>query len=157
MNQRRNRLTGAAGMKYRAGRSGFTLIECMIAMFLIAIVLPAVELSFAAVTKSAEQAHRRTEAAGLAQSEMSSLIASENWQSATTLKGDFGPDWPGYTWQADISVWTGGTNQTTTGSSTVTMEQLDVTVSWGPATPTAVNSVTVSSLVYQRPGSTTSN
>jgi prepilin-type N-terminal cleavage/methylation domain-containing protein len=146
MNLRRHKCYARA-----VARPGFTLIECMIAMFLIAIVLPAVGLSFAAITRSADLAHHRTEAAGLAQSELAALISNGNWQSAPTLKGDFGTDWPGYTWQAVASPWTGNANQT--GSTAITMDQLDVTVNWGSAALPG-NSVTVSSLVYQRPGTT---
>ena len=132
-------------------RSGFTLIECLVALFLIALVLPAVNLSFAAITRSAALARQRTEAAGLAQSQLSNLIASGNWQGSAAMNGDFGPDWKQYTWTAAVSNWTGGTTNSNVGTNTVTMEQLDVTVSWG--TTSAPNTVTVSSLVYQRPTS----
>jgi prepilin-type N-terminal cleavage/methylation domain-containing protein len=131
-------------------RSGFTLIECMFAMFLIALALPAVELGFANTTYSADLARRRTEAAGLAQSKLSELVSSENWQTSPTLQGDFGPNWRDYTWQANVSTWTGGTAGATitTGANTVPMEQLDVIVSWNGSNPK--KSVTVSTLVYQR-------
>jgi prepilin-type N-terminal cleavage/methylation domain-containing protein len=159
MNQGRRKFVGNASCNSAAARGGFTLIECLIAMFLIAIVLPAVELSFAAVTRSADLARHRTEASGLAQSELSSLIASGNWQGSTTLNGDFGPDWKQYTWQAVVSTWAGGNNQITSSSSSIVLEQLDVTVSWGAVNPggppSSANSVTVSGLVYQRTTSTT--
>jgi prepilin-type N-terminal cleavage/methylation domain-containing protein len=122
-------------------RSGFTLIECMVALFLMAMVLPAVNLGIAAATKTAGIARHRTEAAGLASSKLSELIASGLWQGGS-LNGDFGVDWPDYRWTAAVSNWANDTQG-------VGMQQLDVTITWPAKGPQ--ESLTVSSLVYVRP------
>ncbi len=125
----------------RLARGGFTLIECLATMLLMAIVLPVVDQGIATVTSSASVTKRRTEAAGLAESKLSELISTGNWQGGASMKGDFGSDWPDYTWQANLLNWTDG-------SQNITMQQLDVVVNW-----TARNqpqSITVSGLVYAR-------
>ena len=125
-------------------QTGFTLIECMFAMFLMALVLPAVNLGIAAATHTADLARHRTEASGLAQSKLSELITSAQTQQLQSSGGDFGSDWPNYSWKSNVQNWAGG-NQTTNTQTTV-MQQLDVSVSWS-----AKDSVTVSTLVYLRP------
>jgi prepilin-type N-terminal cleavage/methylation domain-containing protein len=132
---------GSARSPMRRRPSGFTLIECMFAMFLMALVLPAVNLGIASATKSAGLARHRTEAAGLAQSKLSELIAGAQWNGGD-MSGDFGPDWPEYKWQAAVQNWANDPQP-------VGMQQLDVTVIWPQSGPQ--QSVTVSSLVYIRP------
>ena len=122
-------------------RQAFTLIECLIAMFLMALVLPAVNLGIAAATKTAGTARHRTEAAGLASSQLSQLIASGSWQGGS-LSGDFGPDWPDYRWSAALQNWANDTQA-------IGFQQLDVTVTWPASGPQ--ESIKVSSLVYVRP------
>ena len=122
--------------------SGFTLIECLFALFLIAMVLPTVNLGIGAATRQASQARHRAEAAGLAQSTMSSLITSEQWANGGILSGDYGAEWKDYHWTATVSNWANDTQN-------VGLQQLDVTVIW-PATGPQ-DSLTISSLVYVRP------
>jgi prepilin-type N-terminal cleavage/methylation domain-containing protein len=125
-------------------RSGFTLIECLAAILLMAMVLPAINLGIAAATRSGGQARSRTEAAGLAQSKVSELVAfaQSHQLSETSLEGDFGPDWPNYHWKAVVNDWTNDPYP-------VGMQQLDVQVTWPLKNPT--DSVTLSTLVYVRP------
>ena len=86
----------------------------------------------------------RTEAAGLAQSKVSELVAfaQSHQLSETSLEGDFGPDWPNYHWKAVVNDWTNDPYP-------VGMQQLDVQVTWPLKNPT--DSVTLSTLVYVRP------
>jgi prepilin-type N-terminal cleavage/methylation domain-containing protein len=147
---------GAHGFR-SALSSGFTLVECLATILLMAIVLPVAEKGIAAALHAGDATRTRTEAAGLAQSKLSELIATGNWNGGS-LQGDFGTDWPQYTWQATVNTWIGTANgDFTTGSnstSTTTMEQLDVTVT--ASGPNSIKPVTVSALVYQR-GTTTSD
>lgn len=135
-------------------RGGFTLVECLATILLISIVLPAMDMGFASTTSMASATRRRTEAAGLAQSKLSELITNGKWQNLA-LNGDFGNDWPDYKWSGQLSTWPTSSQTTmtlTTVGNPVTMQQLDITVSW-----TAKNhpeSVTVSGLVYVRPSQT---
>jgi len=112
----------------------------MYAMFLIAMVLPAVNLGIAAATKTAGNARDRAQAAILAQSKLSELIAGEGWQGGA-MSGDFGAQWPNYRWHATITAWPGDTQA-------VGLQQLDVQIRWPAKKPT--DSLTVSSLVYYR-------
>ena len=125
----------------RRNRSGFTLIECISAMFLMALVLPAINLGIAAATKSAGTARHRTEAAGLASSQLAQLVASGQWNGGT-MSGDFGAEWPDYHWTANLQNWVNDTQG-------VGMQQLDVIVTWPQNGPQ--ESVKISSLVYIRP------
>jgi prepilin-type N-terminal cleavage/methylation domain-containing protein len=122
---------------------GFTLVECLATMLLMAIILPAVDQGIAAATLSAGTTRHRTEAAGLAQSKLSELIVSGSavW-SAGKLSGDFGSDWPEYKWNATVSPWVNDTQS-------VGLEQMDVQVTWTDRNQQM--SFTVSSLVYTRP------
>lgn len=124
--------------------SGFTLIECLAAIFLMAMVLPALNLGIAAAARSGGQARSRTEAAGLAQSKISELMAfaQSHQLSETNLEGDFGPDWPNYHWKAVQTSWNNDPYP-------IGMLQLDVQVTWPVKNPT--DSVTLSTLVYVRP------
>jgi general secretion pathway protein I len=124
-------------------RRGFTLIECLAAVLLIAIVIPVVDRGIAAATLSAKATQHRTEAAGLAQSELSTLIVTGNWQGSA-LSGDFGPNWPDYKWQATVTPWVNDTQG-------VGLQQLDVTVTWTDRN--RPESLMLSTLVYQRPTS----
>lgn len=130
---------GRTPFSARAG--GFTLVEVLATVLLMAIVIPVVDRGLSAATQAAGNARHRTEAAGLAQSKLSELTVNALWQNGN-LSGNFGPDWPEYTWQAAVTAWTGDTQE-------VGLQQLDVQVIW-----TARNkqeSVTVSGLVYVRP------
>jgi prepilin-type N-terminal cleavage/methylation domain-containing protein len=124
-------------------RSGFTLIECLATMLLMAIVLPVAVEGINSTLRSADSTRNRTEAAGLAQSKLSELIVggSAVWSSGG-LSGDFGADWPGYRWSAAVSPWINDTQN-------VGLEQLDVTVTWSARNKS--QSLTVSGLVYTRP------
>jgi hypothetical protein len=110
----------------------------------MAMVLPALNLGIATATRAGGQARSRTEAAGLAQSKLSELVAysqSHQLQSGV-LEGDFGADWPNYHWKATLSDWANDPLP-------VGMQQLDVQVTWPLNNPT--DSITLSTLVYVRP------
>lgn len=124
----------------RGRRHGFTLVEVLATLMLIAIVLPAVMRGIALATAAGSTARRRTEASSLAEAKMNEIIATQQWEGGT-LAGDFAPDWPDYHWQATVQPWP----QDNTGLS---MQQLDMRVTWG--TPDHPGSVTLSTLVYDR-------
>jgi type II secretion system protein I len=85
-------------------RRGITLVEVLATLTIIAIVLPVVMKGIALATTLAGQTRQRSEATSLAESKMNELIVSGDWQSGQ-LSGDFGTDWPGYTWHADVAAW----------------------------------------------------
>lgn len=98
-------------------RGGFTLIEVLAALMLVAIVLPVAMRGVTVATAAASAARHRNEAAALAQSKMDELLASMQalqQQTNTNMSGDFGEDWPDYQWSAELVTWApNGMNMTT--------------------------------------------
>lgn len=103
----------------RPGRcGGFTFIELLATVVLIGIIMPVTMHSIALCASLGGQARRQIEAASLARTKLTELTASDDWKTSQKA-GDFGDDWPGYRWTAEVSSW-----------SDSTMSQLDVTVFW---------------------------
>lgn len=125
----------------RAGRvRAFTLIEALAALLLVAIVLPVVMRAVSVGTTSASQSRRRTEAASLAQSKLSELVATQDWK-AGALSGSFdlayGDAAPEYAWRVDVRPW-----------NEPYVKQLDVHVTW-TAAGGREQFVTLGTLVYE--------
>ncbi len=122
-------------------RSAFTLIEVLVTLLVLSIALPPIMQGIQLATRAASQAKRRDEAANLASSKISQLIADQTWQTNGASSGDFSPDWPNYRWQSSVANWA----QDTSG---LGLEQLDVTVSW--TQNSREQSILVSTLVFPR-------
>jgi prepilin-type N-terminal cleavage/methylation domain-containing protein len=120
---------------------GFTLIEVLVTLLLIGIVIPAIMHAITAAMTAGSAARNRNDAAQLAKSQMSLLLAGTRWQTSTSLSGDFSPDWPQYHWQAEIQPW----NQDTSGMG---IEQINLTISWADRGRT--ESMLLTSLAYPR-------
>lgn len=133
------------GRRHRRG--GFTFIEVLATIMLLAIVMPVVMRAVAISTDTARSARARTEAGGLAEAKLAELVATGEWQSGV-LGGDFGSDWPGYTWSAEVQDWSasvGNDNGTDPGN---TVNELDMHVTWRTSGGEE-RTVTLSTLVYQ--------
>lgn len=115
--------------------SGFTFIELLATMVLIALIMPVAMHGIALCTRLAGQSERQLEAAGLAKTMLTELVATKDWQSGDQ-RGDFGTDWPDYEWSATVTDWTDST-----------VRQLDVTVYW--VAQGADREFTLSTLVYE--------
>jgi hypothetical protein len=109
-------------------------------MTLMGIALPVLMNGVSVATNCAEVARRRTEAAGLAESQLNDIIARGNWSSDA---GDFGPDWPDYHWQSTVGSWT-----------QIGLDQIDVHVTWKGRG--GDREVVVSTLVYNNNNANTS-
>jgi prepilin-type N-terminal cleavage/methylation domain-containing protein len=110
-------------MTRHANKSGFTLIEVLFTLLLIGLAIPAIMHGLTSASTLADKAHRRSEAAGLAQSQLNQLLADETWQGGS-LSGDFSTQgWPDYTWQLNSAAWPGDTLGTG-------LYELDMVVSW---------------------------
>jgi prepilin-type N-terminal cleavage/methylation domain-containing protein len=122
------------------GARGFTLIEVLATVMLLAIIVPAINKGISVATGMASSARMRTEATGLAESKLNELLATGEWQNGQS-SGDFSPDWPMYHWQSTISAWQYDT--TSAG-----LQEIDVVVTY--TYRNTEQSITVSSLTYVR-------
>ena len=101
----------------RAGvRGGFTLLEVLATMLLLAILLPVLMEGISLSLHAASDTRRITEATNLAQAELNTLVATNNWSNNSS--SDFGTDHPGYRWESNVIS---GDNN---------VSQLTVTVLW---------------------------
>ena len=113
-------------MLRNCANKGFTLLEVMIAVALLAIALTTLLGSQSQSVSFANSAKFETMAALLAQSKMSE-IAVQDKDELNSGSGDFGEDYPGYAWEvtvSDISI---------EGVENISdyLKQVDLTVTWG--------------------------
>lgn len=113
---------------------GFTLLEVLASFVLIAIIIPVTTKGISLATKVALQSKQKVEAASLARTKLTEIVASGQWKSGN-LSGDFGSDWPNYQWTAEIKDWQGET-----------LRQLDLHVVWQRGQTEEF--ITLSTLVY---------
>ena len=88
--------------KRAALRQGFTLLEVMIAMAILAIVLVTVFHSQSQSIAMANESRAMTTLALLAQSRMAEVEGQQNLSTGQT-SGKFGDDFPDYSWTASIT------------------------------------------------------
>jgi general secretion pathway protein I len=127
---------------------GFTLIEVLAALILLAIVLPAAMRGVTLASAAASSAQKRTTAASLATSKLQEIIATGQIQNGAQA-GDFseeGAVYQGFRWDAQTSNWTqAGFNAQDLGQIN-TLQQLDLRVTWRARG--GEQSLTLSTLVY---------
>ena len=99
-------------------KSGFTFVELLATVVLIAIIMPVAMQTISLCTRLGGLSRKEIEAASLARVKLTELTASDEWQSSSKA-GDFGTDWPGYRWSAEVSNWTDSI-----------VSQIDLTVHW---------------------------
>jgi general secretion pathway protein I len=116
------------------GRRGFTLIEVMTAIVLVAIVLPTAMQGTMLCMDLAGHARRQAQAASLAQAKLAELAATRMIDEAVQT-GDFGQQWPQYRWMATVEAW-----------DDPRLLELDVSVIW--TTRGRDYDVTISTLIY---------
>ena len=77
---------------------GFTLLEVMVAVAILAIALVAILKANLQSLDSLTEIREQTTASMLAASKLAEIeaIGAANW---TELEGDFGEDYPGFSWQ----------------------------------------------------------
>lgn len=83
-------------------RGAFTLVEVLATLALIGIVIPVGLRGVTLAISAASQAKRQAEAATLAETKLSELIAQGDWSFGNNA-GDFGPDWPDYHWVCETN------------------------------------------------------
>ena len=102
-------------------RQGFTLIEVLVTMALMAIVLPVVMRGMSIAVATAADAKRKAEAVTLGQAKLNEIVEEINLQdtSEQNSSGDFSPDFPDYQWACQAQ------DDTNLG-----VTQLTMTVTW---------------------------
>ena len=121
-----------------AGRRGFTLVELLATLVLVAAILPVAMKGIAMATTLAGLAQQRMTATTLAENRMANLLITQTWQDGS-LTGDFADEgYPQFSWRADVSDWSG-----------VAVRQLTVSVNWERRGHE--RSVSLSTLVYLGP------
>jgi len=91
------------GLKVKVNSSpGFTLLEVMLAMAILAIALVAVFQSQSQSISMAGQARFATTVSLLAQSKMAEVETMDPGE-INADSGDFGDDFPDYSWKVDLS------------------------------------------------------
>lgn len=119
-------------------------------MLLMAILLPVIMEGISLATGAADVARRRNEAIGLAEMQMNYLLSSEDWNNGVQ-DGTFDADgsdqaWAAdYSWHAEVTNW----SEDLVGL-TETIYQLDITVTWPAKSGRGEDSVTLSTLAYDR-------
>jgi prepilin-type N-terminal cleavage/methylation domain-containing protein len=86
----------------RRRRAGFTLVEVLATMVMLGIVLPVAMRGVSIALATASSARHRAEAAELASAKLDELVTTGEW-SASAPSGDFGTDYPGYTWTIQMA------------------------------------------------------
>ena len=106
--------------------SGFTLLEVMVAMAIMAITLMAVLDSQSASISRVSEAKFSTTAPFLAQKKMAEIeiMKAEDLRSDS---GDFGNDHPGYSWELSVQDASFDSPENVTDH----LKQLDLKISWG--------------------------
>ena len=102
---------------------GFTLLEVMIAMSIIAIVLVSVFTMQAQTARMGFETQFQSTAPLLAQSKMTEIEISLSEQSGED-SGDFGEEFPGYGWHSSVEE----IESETLGSIAKDMKKINVTI-----------------------------
>jgi len=105
---------------------GFTLLEVMVAMSIIAIALIALLASQSQSISIASEAKFSTTAALLAQSKMAE-IETRTEDELIYDSGDFGDDFPDYSWEMEVQ----DVVFTDEEEFTDYLKQVDLTIYWG--------------------------
>ena len=89
--------------RHDSSRDGFTLVEVLATLVLLAIVLPVVMRGAQLALRSANTARHLAEASALAETKLNDMLLSGEWnQSAAS--GDFGAEYPGYQWTCETQT-----------------------------------------------------
>ena len=114
-----------AGVSNRQTASGFTLLEVMVAMAIMAIVLVSVYRMHSQTLTMNTAARFYTQAPMLAQSKLAQLEGDSSGIVAGD-SGDFGDKFPGYTW----SISTDEVSSEALGEIAADLKRIDMTVSF---------------------------
>ena len=118
---------------------GFTLVELLATLVLVAVILPVAMRGISMATTVAGLTAQRMTATTLAENRMADLLVTQGWRDGS-LAGDFADDGhPEFAWKGEVSDWNG-----------IALQQLTVTVTWERRGHDRV--VFLTTLVYQEAG-----
>ncbi|HWP35647.1 MAG TPA: type II secretion system minor pseudopilin GspI [Thermodesulfobacteriota bacterium] len=100
--RRRTRQGPARGPDGRRHRAGFTLLEVLVALVVLAVALTALLEAQTLAVRLRSQAQELTLATFLLQDRMTQVLLGPLPEPGTQ-EGDFGPDYPGYRWEVTVS------------------------------------------------------
>ncbi len=103
-------------------RAPFTLAEVLVALLVTAVVIPVALRALMTAAALCESASYRRQALELASTRLHQLAVTGEWTEAED-SGDFGEDFPGFSWELASETWTEGD---------ISLRQLSLTVT-GPA------------------------
>ncbi len=86
-------------------RRGFTLVEVLAAMLFMTILVPVAVEGLLVCNRLSVAAQRKREVAQLANEKLTEFVVTETWRDGDQ-SGDFGEDWPGYSWEMKSESWT---------------------------------------------------
>lgn len=113
-------------MRKERGNNGFTFIEVMVALVIIAIALTSVLGMQSQSVSLAGEARFYTTASLLAQGKMAE-IEVKDLETFSSDSGDFGEELPGYTWRVEVrDVYFDHPENVSDH-----LKQVNLTVSWG--------------------------
>ncbi|MGE5549281.1 MAG: prepilin-type N-terminal cleavage/methylation domain-containing protein [Bacteroidota bacterium] len=112
MKHRNERAAGRSGRE-----SGFTLVEILVVLVIMAVALVGIAWSFSAGIRASALASRKRIAVLLAQKKLEETRLAGLEPALET--GDFLPDYPGYTWRLEVS-----------GPDAEGLYRLEVAVAW---------------------------
>jgi prepilin-type N-terminal cleavage/methylation domain-containing protein len=98
---------GQVANSIRRGRRGFTLVEILAAMLFMAIVIPITVEGLIVANRFGQVAERKRQAAQLADEMLTELVLTGGWQTGNQ-SGNFGEDYPGFTWTLTNETWVDG-------------------------------------------------
>jgi type II secretion system protein I len=99
-------------------RSGFTMVEVLASLALVAVILPVAMQGISLAMGAADLARDRIEAGGLAEAKLNEVLADGSWQNGDE-SDDYGTERPGWNWALTVEDWSG-----------TTIQLVEVTVTW---------------------------
>jgi len=109
-----------------AAARGFTFVEILAAMIFMAIVIPVAVKGLQLASMVGERASRKRVAGELADRVLNESVITQTWRDGDS-DGDFGNDFPGYTWRLTSEGWSEDTMRLVTVEVTYSVQGREFT------------------------------
>lgn len=111
----------------RIGKAGFTLLEVLIAIAILAVTLTVIFGSQSQSLSLATEARFKTRAAFLLESKIAEIEAGT--LDMYSSEGDFGDDFPGFQWETDVED-VALTEPFLAGDPIAALKRIKITITW---------------------------